>query len=216
MENKDLFEIKDGTLVKYDGTRVTIPDGVKAIDSLAFGFNDRVVEVYIPASVEEIGWSAFSCCHDLKRIVFGDNSSLKKIGAFAFSGCRGIEEVRLPESLETIGGDVFANCVNLKKVEFEGNRLECIWKGAFSGCTNLRDIVIPEGVSTIGIDAFKNCDNLTTIAIPSTVTEIGNGAFKKCDNLTDVHFGGSDTCWADVKIGRGNKRLECSNKHFIG
>lgn len=81
------FEIKDGVLVKYNGTdsRVVIPESVSSIGKEAFVSNTSIVSVVIPESVTSIGDAAFEHCTSLK-------------------------EVKLPKSLKTLGIRSFADC----------------------------------------------------------------------------------------------------------
>ena len=56
----------------------------------------RLVEVHIPASVEEIGRSAFCGCANLEKATFADGSQLREIGSDAFKGCWKLRSVALP------------------------------------------------------------------------------------------------------------------------
>lgn len=66
----------------------------------------------------------------LKRVVFGENSNLKKIDREAFNGCWSLTEIDLPDGLETIGGAAFERCISLSEIR------------------------IPDSVRRVGLNAF--------------------------------------------------------------
>ena len=124
------FEIKDGVLVKYNGSNpdIIIPSDVTAIDVNAFINNKFLKSVIITENVTVIGACAFSECSNLKKIV-------------------------IPEGVTTIGDSAFKNCYNLKKIVIP-NSVTTIGDLAFCDCYNLEKIVIPESVTEIGGSAF--------------------------------------------------------------
>ena len=73
-----MFDIKDGTLVKYTGeeSRVVIPPNVTKIGCKAFGDNKIIEAVYIPDSVECIEYSTFEYCSNLKVISYNAKYSI--------------------------------------------------------------------------------------------------------------------------------------------
>ena len=58
-----------------------------------------------PDSLEDIGYRCFRGCSYLQRVVFGQGSSLKRIGAQAFARTR-LETVVIPDGVE-IGEEAF-------------------------------------------------------------------------------------------------------------
>lgn len=70
------FDIQDGILVSYTGTgtEITIPDGVKIIESFAFKDMDAITSVVVPKSVTTIRPYAFTGCNALRSIVFEESS----------------------------------------------------------------------------------------------------------------------------------------------
>ena len=85
-------------------------------------------EVVISSGVTEIGECAFMTDHNLKSVVFKENSQLTTIGAIAFE-LTGLNSIELPSSLTTINQEAFVY-------------------------TNIRKIEIPSTVTTIGNYAF--------------------------------------------------------------
>jgi len=109
------FEINEnGVLVKYNG-KATI--------------------VYVPDTVKEIGYNAFSDCTFIEKIV-------------------------LPEGLTAIGDSAFANCSRLKEINLP-SELTQLSDNAFYGCTCLREITIPKGINvSVDNEAFSSIDGV--------------------------------------------------------
>jgi|GEM_PF-4389659 len=78
------FEIKDGELVKYNGTaqEVTIPNGITTLGYDCFAYNNNIVKVTIPSSVTLLNQGIFYSCTNLKAVVVP--SSVTEIGQYAF------------------------------------------------------------------------------------------------------------------------------------
>lgn len=109
---------------------ITFGEKVRKIpDGLCSGCQ-YITEVEMPASVVEVGESAFYNCSGLEAVRFSEN--MTSIEAQAFQDCAKLSELILPNSLREIGGY------------------------AFSGCTGLETLSIPESVDSIGWSAFYN------------------------------------------------------------
>ena len=162
--NGVLYNKAQTTLILYpsskNNTDYSILSTVTSITEFSFYNCTNLILITIPASVTEIGNSAFRDCKNLQSVNFGDNSQLQSIGDSAFSGCRSLTSITIPEGVTSIGYSAFFNC------------------------TNLTEITIPEGVTSIGTSAFENCRSLTSITIPEGVTSIGTLAFDGCTSLT--------------------------------
>ena len=134
-----------------------------------------LMELEIPASVEEIGDGCFSDCTSLSRVTFASGSALRRIGKEAFCGCDELREVEIPASVEEIGEGCFG-----------------IGECASDSCgVSLSRVTFGKGsvLKTIGSYAFQYCQNLREIEIPAGVQEIGSGAFLKC-NISHISFSG--------------------------
>lgn len=113
------FEINEnGVLVKYNG-KATI--------------------VYVPDTVKEIGYNAFSDCTFIEKIV-------------------------LPEGLTAIGDSAFANCSRLKEINLP-SELTQLSDNAFYGCTCLREITIPKGITEIDWYYFDKYNGIERINV---------------------------------------------------
>ena len=119
------------------GHTFTVREGTKGIAASACRDLEDVEEVFIPDSVKEIGDGAFSFPYVIlgehespKKVVFGENSNLKRIDREAFNGCWSLTEINFPEGLETIGGEAFERCISLSEIR------------------------IPDSVRRVGLNAF--------------------------------------------------------------
>lgn len=128
--------------------KVTIPaelggKEVFCIGESAFAGQDKITEVFCPASLESVDYCAFYRCMELTSITF-EKDSLRKIGRSAFNGCSKLKHVVLPEGLEEIEARAFRDCVGLK------------------------ELYIPSSVTSIAQDAFWGCMGLTILAKPGS------------------------------------------------
>ena len=110
-------EIKKGTIgygaFSYSaGTlkSIVLGDGVTSIGDEAFANCVNLKEADIPASVEEIGRSAFKGCLSLERVRFQEG--LLKIGSYAFANCTSLKEAEIPLSVTGIGDYAFNGVVS--------------------------------------------------------------------------------------------------------
>ncbi|NCB92847.1 MAG: leucine-rich repeat domain-containing protein [Clostridia bacterium] len=120
-KEKELFVIEDQTLVQYNGNeeKVVIPDTVKTIFSDVFSGNKTIRELYLPDSMTQIEWKAFSNMENLEVVRFPKN--LKSIGEYAFAKSK-IRSIEIPETVQTIEAEAFGGC-KLEEIGF-GNRTD--------------------------------------------------------------------------------------------
>ena len=140
------------TKIAYNGfskcinlAKITIPEGVVIIDSLAFKDCINLNSVIIPNSVTKIGDRAFYNCRSLTSITIP--SSVSSIGATVFYDCNSLTSVTIPDGITSVGEKMFVNC------------------------SSLIDVVIPNTISHIGADAFGGCIRLTKIYFAGTEDE---------------------------------------------
>ncbi len=147
-----------------------LPEGIKTIGKNAFKDCSNFAEIIIPATVIEIGDSAF------------DATVIKTID--------------IPVGVETIGEGAFTNCAELTAINVAAkNRNYASVDGVLydSGIKNLiccpagkaGNVVVSEGTQTIGSDAFIGCTDIEIVEIPDSVNSIAPNAFNGCsDTLT--------------------------------
>lgn len=183
---------------------LTLPEGLKVINSSAFISVSKLASVVIPASVTEIKSMAFYNCGSLTSLTFAAGSQLESIGSNAFY-MSGLNTIKLPQSLKEIGDYAFQKSKNLVSVEFEGSdteegsSLRKIGSRAFSDCTALTSFSFPYcgkdeagvynkitlGSSATSVHIFEGCKNLSYIYLSEAVTSISN-LFVKCSGLETV------------------------------
>ena len=116
------LEIEDTT---YPFHHLVIEEGITYIGNFNFTKCDKLEEVTIPSSVEEMGRAAFLGCRNLKRVNLSEG--LKVIGPDAFGGCEALESINIPNSLEEV------------------------WEYAFQGCDKLPIGILPEELDSSGL-----------------------------------------------------------------
>ena len=161
--------IIDGTIVYYanaSGTEYAIPEGVIAIDNLAFLGSTKLTSITIPNSVKRIGYRPFDYCLNLKEFK----------GKFAADDGRCLIMNDAIVAYAWASGTIY-NIPNI---------VTTIGEGSFFGCKSLTSITIPNNVKIIGNYAFYGCESLTSITIPNSVTTIGEYAFSDCNSLKKV------------------------------
>lgn len=139
-----------------------LPDGIEIIGSEAFQ-STKLKSITVPASVRQIGYSAFANNSSLISVVYNasgewekDYNYAKNIGLFEF--CTGLEKVTIGKDVKFFPESMFAGCSALVKLNFEANSaLESIGDYAFSGCTALKNISLPYTLNYIANNAFNGC-----------------------------------------------------------
>ncbi len=110
-----VIETASKTLVWGCAASVIPDDGsVTSIGSYAFSGLSQLKEIVIPASVKEIGGSAFYSS-GLEKVVLSEG--LETIGMFAFSYCEHLSEINIPSSVKTIYTSAFY-AANVERAEF--------------------------------------------------------------------------------------------------
>jgi len=187
---------------------VTIQEGVTKIPGALFKNCDNIRgDVYIPATVTEIGRNAFRASHIENIWVAEANHSFYSTGRVLYAldnagmtaeaifvSCRNDGTVTIPASIHTwhnldfavtaINAEAFnwSNC-NLDEVIIKAPIKE-IPTGMFRGaCVSY--VELPDSVTKIGYNAFRSSD-ITAIELPAAVEYIGSKAFNDCGNLESV------------------------------
>ena len=152
----------DGYLLsakKFIDERCTIREGTVSIADYAF-YDNELIGVVIPESVENIGEGAFYYCVFLSDIVIGEN--VKNIGKNAFyrTDYYDNEDIWISNEL------------------YIDNYLIVADKTA-SGFYDVKD-----GTIVIADDAFNNCKNIDSIVLPESFVNFSKEALKTNNDIT--------------------------------
>lgn len=201
-------ELGDSAFLYSKATKITLPEGLKAIPANAFQYSKELTAVNIPSTVESIGESAFNNCSslaevslpaavkDIPQYAFNYCTSIKKInvaspieslGMYAFKSCTALEELPpLAEGMEEIPQAAFQDCAALTSVKLPSS-VKTLGNYVFMGCTNLV-MEFPENVETMGVQMFQGCQSLTSMKVNDKVASLPNSTFKNCINLKEVEI----------------------------
>lgn len=170
--------------------KVTLPDGLKAIEQQAFEFFSAMTAINIPKGVEVIGYAAFRECKALKTVSIPD--TVVTIGDEAFSKCSSLAFPKLPSTLEKIGSKVFYQCRKFSNVKLPAS-VRSIGEYAFAYC-GIGTLALEEGLEEIGEGAFLD-HKLREVKFPASLKSIGNKAFHSgiVKGLQKVTFNGART-----------------------
>ena len=182
---------------------------------LRYGFKDytHITEVYIPASVKEIGKGSFYNCTGLTKVhmpsvekvksqaFYGcsaladiDFSNLQEIGESAFQSCGFQGTLTIPNSVTHIGNQAFFTNTHLTGLNLNWSTLQVIGDKAFYGCVGLRgDFLLPASSTTIGTSAFDHCgfDGTLTVLRQANQNNIGSRIFGET-HFTNLVIGGEE------------------------
>lgn len=197
---------------------VTIGDAVTVIPPLMFSDCAALESISFPASVKEIGYSAFAGS-GLKAVTIPN--TILTVGRDAFSNCESLKDVTIAKNdnaddpLLTLGFNAFANS-NVENLVFErnidtnnqayvpqplattvksvtlGDDITVIPARFFDGCTELQSVTLPSTLETIGANTFRGCAKLAAIEIPAAVKTIGISTFEDCPLLKNLTLVAAD------------------------
>jgi uncharacterized protein YgiM (DUF1202 family) len=172
------YEIPPGTLYidqdafrNCDGlTSVTVPDGVTALPNYLLSGASSLEEIFLPASLKEIGEGVLPVYGKLRRVEIDEkNQRYRSIDGVVFEG----EELIFYPSCHGLSYDIPPG-------------IKSIRNQAFAECEMLQTISIPRGVTVIGESMFYRCTSLERVSLPITLTQIGMGAFGNCIALSSI------------------------------
>lgn len=182
-----------GNYVFYRATnlgRVTLGQSLTNIPFAAFSDCPKLRELVIPEGVKSIGDFAFNAVTyrgGLTNVVFP--ASLEQIGRTAFQHCAGLTSISLPAGLRSIGQEAFAYCAGLTNLVL-GDGVTEVGRAAFAFCDNLLSVRVGSAMSVIADSLFDGCLGLVSVVISGPVSSVGDFAFADGPKLTSVLFTG--------------------------
>lgn len=164
-------------------TEIDLNYGLETIGYDAFK-GTGLTEVSIPATVSEIGSSAFTCEMEVDSsntdycTIDGVLYSYDKTELVIYPSDFDEDSFEVPEKVTKICNYAFEDS-SLTEISLPSN-LQEIEHDAFHCCSNLESIVIPYSILTLGRDIFSFCSELSTITFldedPDYIT-IDDGVF---------------------------------------
>lgn len=151
--------------------KLSLPNGLQAINAKTFYQCESLEEVFIPKTVTFIGVDAFSKCTNLRIVNIEDGYIYKET-----KGEDGEVTKEIVNYLEIGAGKATS--------DYEGNYT---YNGAFANCPALAEITIPNRMKTVGQYAFVN-SGLKTVNLSKDVETLDFGAFYQNTSLKTVNF----------------------------
>lgn len=165
IDGKPVTVLGDSALRNHKNlTGAVLPATLKKIDICAFA-DSKITRLHLPASVEEIGSSAFYSCPELRTITVDGNSksftadengvlyNKEKTKLIRYPQGLDLKEYTMPDSVLTIAVGAFEGNVELEKVKFNSG-LKVIENQAFISCKKLDNIELPSQLESIGQLSF--------------------------------------------------------------
>lgn len=165
-------------------TSITIPASVTEIGSSAFK-NSGLTSIDIPKEVKIIGSEAFRNCDDLETVTLNYNDKNEFNGEIrnnAFSDCEQIEELVIPNSFTTLGSN-FISGTYIDYIKIPKSITSA--SGALENCAKLGTVELEDGMTRIPNGLCRNT-KITDIKIPESITEISDSTFYNCTELESI------------------------------
>ena len=194
--NGVLFDKTQATLVRMPGGwagEYVVPDGVTHIGATAFTSIRSLTKVTLPASVSQIGNSAFYSCFTLAVVEVEEaNATYASLDGVLFDKTR-TTLVQCPSG-KWGHYDIPASVTSLAP-------------SAFDHCGCLTGVTIPNGVTRIPNGTFASCEWLTSMVIPNSVTSMGLYPFIDCSGLTAIEVDTANSAYRSMDGVLFNKEM---------
>ncbi len=166
---------------------VYVGDGITRIGDFGLSGYDTVKNIYLPASLTELGKAALTVNFALENIVIAeDNHNFKVVDncilfnydystLYAYPVLRQDTSYSIPNTVTAIADYAFCNNYYIETVNVPGS-VTAIGSGAFSSCNHLSSIYLPENMTEIKEHTFEFCP-LQTITLPRGIQSISTFAF---------------------------------------
>ncbi len=182
-----LVAIEASAFAFSEVSAIDLNDGLKTIGNGAFNGLEEIESVFIPASVEYIGRSAFRRMSALEVVTFEAGSQLSEINDNTFSDADSLETIHLPDNLEIIGHHAFSNNQAMSHINIP-NSVTTIKPWAFSSMSELYEITIPQGIEVLAERIFYDTDSLKHVHLPDSLEIIESNAFYQATAIEEIEL----------------------------
>lgn len=195
-DNQPSGNSTSNTVANWDGSVLTIAEGVKSLDGEDIEDYTGVEKIVFPSTLEKLAYDFFDENKDIEVIDFSKVTKLKTIEGYLFDGLEEVHEVVLPEGVENIERYAFNNCMKLERIVLPSTLRECsvLADGCpildtvdtskvhllrtlppffVSGENCIRTFYIPEGVTKVE-DYPIDGDSIDELHVPSSVRELNS------------------------------------------
>lgn len=166
------------------------------IEEYAFYNMSGLRSVTLQSGVKAVGYSAFSECYDISKLVLSD--SIENIGGYAFEGVKA-STIHIPSSLKKMGSGAFRNCNQLKAFTGSGSSVYTVKNGVlynksmttliqYPGKKTDKTFTVPDSVKRIKSRAFNCQSYVTKIFFGKKLSEIDYDAIVEAKKLKSVIF----------------------------
>jgi len=195
-----------GDLKTYTVNALYLPKTLKKVEIIggtvigedAFRGSHKIEELYLPATLKQIGANAFMGTAALKTLSIEANDSYKTVdnclidikNKVLLAGCY-TSVIPDDNSISSIADNAFYMSYYLKSAKIPAS-VKSIGDGAFYGCYALSTLEFGDGsaLERIGSRTFAKCYSLTLIKLPKSLEFIGKQAFEDCDSLDYIILNG--------------------------
>ncbi len=155
---------------------LTLAEGIEYIGNNAFNYQAKITRLEIPATVTEIGKSAFYNCSNATSLTFKEGSMLRILHSRCFGNMKAIDRVVIVSTdFEKYGNGPFEGCSRLKSIEFPNlNVVDKIPKG-FSRAENKDEVLPQHKFSDLLYGTFESGSNdsgdgtISTYSLPTRI-----------------------------------------------
>ncbi|MGN1042522.1 MAG: leucine-rich repeat domain-containing protein, partial [Christensenellales bacterium] len=136
---------------------LTLAEGIEFIGDEAFNYQSKISRLEIPASVTEIGISAFYNCSNVTSLTFKEGSRLVTLHSRCFGNMKAIDRVEIISTdFAKYGNGPFEGCSRLKSIEFPNlNDPNLIPKG-FARSENGKEVLAQHKFSDLLYGTFES------------------------------------------------------------
>ncbi len=211
--------------------KINISEDCRIIGQFAFA-NTKLTNIYIPASVEQIGGGAFGVETDLKEITVDPENEhfYMQNGALIYHNTefdtRTILDYEtdntatvftVPNNINGIDQYAFALANKLEQIILHDD-VESISSYAFENSKNISHFEFPDGIKQVDSYVLFGCDGLASVIIPASVTEIGEMVIS--GNYGCTIYGQSGSVAESYALANGNPfktidQFTCTTGHNL-